>query len=705
MSRLSGLMLILSVGACLVTVANADDAPGFPNLHKQDGFPDWTTSVAFSPDGALLAAGSYDVVRLWDVDNQKAVADLKTRCGFAHELLFSPDGQTLYVGGYQQIQVWNIADKKKQATWRGHRGYVRDMVFSPDGTQVATASEDATVRIWQTNAGDADAIVLETGEFPVLGVAWSPDGQLLATAAGDEARLTKPGLVKLWNASDRTLVRELPPHKMVATDVAFSPDGKTLLVTGFDEQVTFYEVASGLVTRTYEGFSRPTNSVLISPGGDVAIVASGGRFKGKNEVQIIGLANGDTRAAVEVHEGQVTGIAYDSGHRRLATASYDQTVAVWDLSSLILAAEVEATPLPAEEVTEVAPASVPATPIESEQATETECVDNPTAETPQERPMLRVGIIGLDTSHATAFTKALNAEQPAEALVGLRVVAAYPKGSPDIESSTSRVPGYTTEVQAMGVAIVDSLPALLEQVDVVLLETNDGRPHLEQVLPVLKAGKPVFVDKPIAGSLEDAIAIVEAARHYQVPLFSASSLRWLGEAQTVRGGAHGAVLGCDTYSPCSLEATHPDLYWYGIHGVEALFTVMGTGCESVTRTSTADFDQVTGVWDGGRIGTFRGLRTGARGYGGTAFTEKKTVVLGPYPGYGPLLESIAHFFRTGEAPVSAEETIEIYAFMSAADLSKQQGGVPVDVSEVIDAARQQATSKLRDLIPDYTPAN
>ena len=151
-----------------------------------------------------------------------------------------------------------------------------------------------------------------------------------------------------------------------------------------------------------------------------------------------------------------------------------------------------------------------------------------------------------------------------------------------------------------------------------LLETNDGRPHLEQVIPVLRAGKRVFVDKPIAGSLADAVAIHRLAAQRGVPLFSASSLRFAAGTLAVRAGSIGVVTGVDTYSPCALEATHPDLFWYGIHGVETLFTAMGPGCTSVTRTHLAEFALVTGLWSDGRIGTFLGIRRGAANFGGTA---------------------------------------------------------------------------------------
>lgn len=305
-------------------------------------------------------------------------------------------------------------------------------------------------------------------------------------------------------------------------------------------------------------------------------------------------------------------------------------------------------------------------------------------------PELKVGIIGLDTSHAPAFAKLLNDPSAPAELANCRIVAAYPKGSEDIASSLERVPKYTEELRQLNVEIVDSIEELLKRVDVVCLETNDGRPHLKQALPVLQAKKPLFIDKPIAGSLVDAVAIYAAAEKYGTPVFTSSSLRYTEGAQKIRSGAFGEVLGCDAYSPSPLEKTHPDLFWYGIHGVETLFTVMGPGCETVTRVHSPDADVVVGAWAGGKLGTFRGIRKGASGYGGTAFTAKGIQPLGPYAGYRGLVVEIVQFFRTGKPPVSAEESLEIYAFMEAADESKRQDGKPIKVADVLKKARAEA---------------
>ncbi|MBC7759643.1 MAG: Gfo/Idh/MocA family oxidoreductase, partial [Phormidesmis sp. FL-bin-119] len=282
----------------------------------------------------------------------------------------------------------------------------------------------------------------------------------------------------------------------------------------------------------------------------------------------------------------------------------------------------------------------------------------------------RVGIIGLDTSHSLAFTKSLNTPGAGSQYKGYTVVAAYPYGSRDIKSSTERIPGYIEDVKKLGVEISSSIKDLLEKVDVILLETNDGRLHLEQAIEVFKAGKPVFIDKPIAANLADAIAIFKAAEKYKVPVFSSSSLRFSIGAQEIVNGKVGKVLGADAYSPSKYEKTHTELYWYGIHGVETLFTVMGTGCKSVVQVESPNTDLVVGTWDDGRIGTFRGIHEGKQVYGGTVFGDKGAAAIGNFGGYDPLLVKVIEFFETGIPPVTPRETLEICAFMEAAYESK-----------------------------------
>lgn len=281
----------------------------------------------------------------------------------------------------------------------------------------------------------------------------------------------------------------------------------------------------------------------------------------------------------------------------------------------------------------------------------------------------RIGIIGLDTSHSEVFTRLIH-----ESSGAYRVVAAYAQGSKDIPSALQLRPGVTQAVQKMGVELVGSIAELLDKVDCVLLETNDGRPHLEQVLPVLKAGKRVFVDKPLAASLADAERIFQAAEDAKTPLFTSSALRFDTNVQKVVNGSIGAVTGADVYAPATLDPHHLDLAWYAIHGVEMLCTVMGTGCRRVSRVYEAGTDLVTAVWEDGRIGTVRGIRKGAANIAGTAFGEKGIAPLGPFSSYQPLIDQILRFFDTGVPPVTPQQTLEIFRFLDAADRSRRKNG-------------------------------
>ena len=301
-----------------------------------------------------------------------------------------------------------------------------------------------------------------------------------------------------------------------------------------------------------------------------------------------------------------------------------------------------------------------------------------------EKPIL-VGLIGLDTSHAPAFTKFLNETTNENYVPGTKVVAAYAGGSPDVEASYTRVEEYTNQIRdEYNVEIVATISELLEKVDAIILTSVDGQVHLEQARPVILAKKPVFIDKPMAASLEDVFKIFDLAKKENVPCWSASSLRFYPELQTaIRDSAMGRILGCEAYSPAKLEPHHPDLFWYGVHGVEILFTVMGPDIETVDRVYTDDFDLVTGVWRDGRIGTFRGSRIGKGKYGATIFYEKGVRHVEPGKGslYTPLLKEIVRFFQTGKPPIVPNETIAIFKFMDAAQKSGDNGGQTITIAE------------------------
>jgi predicted dehydrogenase len=291
---------------------------------------------------------------------------------------------------------------------------------------------------------------------------------------------------------------------------------------------------------------------------------------------------------------------------------------------------------------------------------------------------VRVGIIGTDTSHVPAFTQMLNSAPDAkDHVAGARVVAAYKGGSKDIESSISRVDQYAEQVRSKwGVEIVPDIASLLSNVDAVLLSSVDGRVHLDQARPVIAAHKPLFIDKPLASTLEDAREIARLAKEAGVPWFSSSSLRFGEMGATMKfADATGAM----TWGPGPFEPHHAlDLTWYAIHPVELLYTLMGPGCESVTRTSSDTADVIVGKWKDGRLGTVRAIRPYSE-YGAVVYRAKEIVEAKPQSAgsYRPLVLEIVKFFQTGKPPVSNDETLEIFAFMDAAQRSKEQGGKPV----------------------------
>jgi predicted dehydrogenase len=282
----------------------------------------------------------------------------------------------------------------------------------------------------------------------------------------------------------------------------------------------------------------------------------------------------------------------------------------------------------------------------------------------------------------------LNDPKSPNHIPGAKVVCAFKGGSADIESSANRIEGFTKTLQEKwGVEIVDSIEKLCEKVDAVLLESVDGRPHLEQAKPILAAKKKVFIDKPLAGSLKDGREIARLAKESGTPFFSASAVRFYETiVKTKEDAALGKVMGCDSFSPASLESHHPDLFWYGVHGVEALFAVMGPGCESVRCSFAQDTHLVVGRWKDGRTGTFRGIRKGSNGYGVTIFGEKaiksSLAVQGAKNDYRALVVEIVKFFKTGQAPVPVDEMLEVLAFMEAADASKAKGGAEIRLDDL-----------------------
>lgn len=313
---------------------------------------------------------------------------------------------------------------------------------------------------------------------------------------------------------------------------------------------------------------------------------------------------------------------------------------------------------------------------------------------------VKVGVLGLDNYQAVAYAQLFNDPKASGDLAGLRVVAAFPGGSPDIQESVDSLPKWKVQIGAFGVELVDSIDELLRRVDVVMLMSLDGRVHLEQAKPVLKAGKRLYIGRPLAASLEDAVAIFRFADEQRTPCWSSSQHRFSPGFIGMRQHPEvGRVLGCDVYGGCPTEPHHPDLFWHAVHGIETLYTIMGPGCVMVTCTSTPTAESITGVWSDGRVGTFRGIKQGAMKYSATVFGDKGVSTAGiyghgapvkgivptddKYMGYEGIAIEMAKFFKGGPTPVPPAETIELFAFMHAAHESKRQNGAAVKLADVL----------------------
>ncbi|OYW23539.1 MAG: hypothetical protein B7Z55_03450 [Planctomycetales bacterium 12-60-4] len=315
---------------------------------------------------------------------------------------------------------------------------------------------------------------------------------------------------------------------------------------------------------------------------------------------------------------------------------------------------------------------------------------------------VRVGILGMDNYQAVEYVAFFNNPEAEAALAGLRVTAAYPVTSPDYPESAPLTARWLDQMAKQQlrrpdvpkVEIVDSIPALLERCDAVMIWSLDGRMHLSQATAVLQAKKPLFIGRPLAADSADAVAIFRLAAELNVPCWSCSQHRFSPGFSGMRDHPEvGKVLGCDVYGGYDLRAAAPDQFTRPLHSIETLYTIMGPGCVQLSCTSTPTAEIITGVWNDGRVGTYRGIKTGAVKYSATVFGEQGVSTAGiyghgvpvkgvvptndKYMGYGGLAIELAKFFRTGQPPVSAAETLEIYAFLQAAKESAAKGGMSV----------------------------
>jgi len=321
---------------------------------------------------------------------------------------------------------------------------------------------------------------------------------------------------------------------------------------------------------------------------------------------------------------------------------------------------------------------------------------------------VRLGILGFDNYQAVAYVQFYNNPKAEGDLAGLRVTAAYAVTSPDYPESAELTERWKKQMlglyqnakdpslSAPPVELVDSIDELLKRCDAVMMWSLDGTKHLAQATQVLKAKKPLFIGRPLASSPEDAIAIMKVAEETKTPCWSCSQHRFSPGFIGMREHPEvGKVLGCDVYGGYDVKAAEPDAFSRSLHSIETLYTIMGPGCVKLSCTSSPTAEVVTAVWKDGRVATYRGIKTGAVKYSATVFGDKGVSTAGiyghgvpvkgvvpttdKYMGYGGLAIEMAKFFKGGPAPVTPAETLEIFAFMKAADQSRAQNGATVDL--------------------------
>lgn len=292
----------------------------------------------------------------------------------------------------------------------------------------------------------------------------------------------------------------------------------------------------------------------------------------------------------------------------------------------------------------------------------------------------RIGLLGLDTSHAPAFTGLLNDPDNAHHVAGAKVVAAWPGGTAGWDKSESRVGGFTQQLRDdYGIAILESPAAVADKSDVLFITAVDGRIHRQLFEQVAAYGKPIFIDKPFATSVADAQFMIQTAKQNNILLMSSSALRFARPLPSILAdNTKGAIQGIDAFGPMELDAVLPGLFWYGCHTVEMIVAAMGVGCESISAVVTDAVDVLTMRWSGGRLATLRGLRGSHSQFGATIHRENGVDVVdiaGDIPYYVGLLEAIVGSIQQNKPCVAHNQMLEVVRIMEYGNAARQAGGL------------------------------
>ncbi len=302
------------------------------SLRLRHGSP--VTSVAWSPDGKLLATGSWDnYARLWDPATGKLARDIQPQQGWVWNVAFSPDGKLLATAGDHRtktVRLWDVATGKPVRTFEGHTNQIRGLAFSPDGKSIASASHDGTVRLWETDTGKELRQIAAGPGIIMYSVAFSPDGKQLATTDGGSS-------VRLWEAETGKVAGTLDSGGGAASVrcAAYSKDGKQLIAGAEGGNVRVWDVASGRQLHQARGRSVPALGVAFSPDGKTFAAGYGdwqdGRRDGiAGEIDLWDAKSGKMLRRIGAGMSPVQAIAFAPDGKSLAAVTLNSSVLIWD---------------------------------------------------------------------------------------------------------------------------------------------------------------------------------------------------------------------------------------------------------------------------------------------------------------------------------------------------------------------------------------